>query len=161
MEMDIEDNITDRCMWAEVGKNDSGNVFILVGTSRIEYNAIATFSSEELKALTEDKVALDISNEIGWKIKVEVLAAEKQIKVALLPASEQKPLIKQIGYSFNENGNLVAGTVKTIGTPNDGKKGEEKEYSVPEDSYEGPRLEIGEDYSKNRKNDYETETVGK
>lgn len=70
----------------------------------------------------EDKVALDINNEIGWKIKAEVLAAEKQIKVALLPASEKKPLVKQVGYSFNENGNLVAGTVETISTPNDGKK---------------------------------------
>lgn len=36
----------------QVGKNESGCVFILVGTSRIEYTGIATFSSEELKALT-------------------------------------------------------------------------------------------------------------
>lgn len=57
---------------------------------------------------------LDISNEIGWKIKAEVLAAEKQIKVTLLPASEQTPLVKQVGYDFSENGDLLAGTVTII-----------------------------------------------
>lgn len=31
--------------------------------------------------------------------------------------------------------------------------------ALPEDSYEGPKLEAGEDYSQDRKNDYETETT--
>ena len=32
-------------------------------------------------------------------------------------------------------------------------------FTLPEDSYEGPKLEAGEDYSKDRKNDYEAETT--
>ena len=32
-------------------------------------------------------------------------------------------------------------------------------FALPEDSYEGPKLEAGEDYSKDRKNDYEAETT--
>jgi hypothetical protein len=31
-------------------------------------------------------------------------------------------------------------------------------YTVPEDSSEGPVLEAGPDFSKDRKNDYPTET---
>lgn len=66
MEMDIKDFVTEKCLWSEVmkdprgliiccvqvGKTEDGNLFILVGTSRIEYTGIATYSPEELKMLT-------------------------------------------------------------------------------------------------------------
>ena len=32
-------------------------------------------------------------------------------------------------------------------------------FALPKDSYKGPKLEAGEDYSKDRKNDYEAETT--
>ena len=32
-------------------------------------------------------------------------------------------------------------------------------FALPKDSYKGPKLEAGEDFSKDRKNDYKAETT--
>ena len=58
-----------------MGITDTGRVFILVGTSRINLTAYVDFSGLELRELKEERtVALMKTDPIGWELKGEVLA---------------------------------------------------------------------------------------
>lgn len=60
---------------------------------------------------------MEKENEIGWKMRAEVLVKEQVIRVSLKAASNESPLVKQVGYQFDKNGQLCAGVVKVLNDP--------------------------------------------
>ncbi|XP_065919557.1 uncharacterized protein [Dysidea avara] len=159
LEVDVADFVSPGCKWAEVGLSEDNKVYIACGENRIRYNGIKLFSMEQLKEYTNEgsSVVLKKTSDTGWSIKGSVVVAEGPvvaIEVSVKPASSSQVTAKRAILN-------LTGTVPALDRIEDMSTSSQKtttSYTLPEDVTEGPVIDVGEDYSKNRKTDYKTET---
>ncbi|XP_065920812.1 uncharacterized protein [Dysidea avara] len=158
LEVDVTDFVSPGCKWAEVGLSEENKVYIACGEHKNRYNGIKLFSVEQLKEYTDEgsSVVLKKTSDTGWSIKGSVTVAEGPavaIEVSVKPASSSQVTTKRAILN-------LTGTVPALDRIEDLSTSSQKvttSYTLPEDVTEGPVIDVGEDYSKNRKTDYKTE----
>ncbi|KAL5509484.1 hypothetical protein EMCRGX_G004871 [Ephydatia muelleri] len=158
MELDVKDHITDHCMWTEVGLTEDGRIYILAGTCRSECTAVVAYTPEELKHCQSPQwTALEKTGSTGWNLKVELKSNNSvatSVRVSLAPSSSPtSPMVKELELCA-EGDVFRAGHVACLSDPSI-VMGDTSGYTLPANTYTGPQLVPGEDFSKGRKNDYE------